>query len=621
MKKVRKIRKNLLFSLIFCLFLLFSSLILISCGETIPIESISFTQSEIELFKGQGTYLTLNVQPNNANNYTLEWTTSDNTIATIDRRGRVETLDYGTAIITCSVVDTDFKATCTVNVTDGQIFNMYVDESSVIKNYYVGQSFVSTGMTVWVQYQSGVEKQVSPEDYQIIVPDVLNVGDILQIVYDDYTYEIPLNVMEDYVTEIAVVSNPLKTEYYIGDSFDSTGLAIELVYASGKTQPLTDYTYSTDPFTYNDNSITLTYQEYSIELPLTIRANHTVSIYSNLQSVIDSASPGDSIMITGTHYNVSSVTIPKSKNLTIYGIVSQDSYTTITPNNDNPAFILVNDVQDDENYQTTIANLNIISRDTNESPLIVLNDEESNLNNFTLTLDNISFNYKNIAISGEKSQTVTNNFENITLNIINCEFISTTSTLSAVYLKGLQNSEINITNSSIDGYNGVTTEDCSDVDVNISNSIIGSDNISLNLINHTRGNISITQSSYLLGFNSIYLNGENNAVTINNSYLTALQDREDLVENCSSVIHIEDGVSNTLQINSSIVTTSYAGDYTNAKLNVVCIEDGQDLKSANNQVIFYNCTINFSDDEKYVINEQTQTSTISETTENTDTEE
>ena len=618
MKKVALTRKRLLISLLFCFFLFSSSLILISCGSTVPVESISFTQSEIELFKGQGTYLTLDVQPNNAKNYTLEWSTSDNSIATINRRGRVETLDYGTAIITCSVVGTDLKATCTVNVTDGQIFNMYVDENSVIKNYYVGQSFESTGMAVWVQYQSGEERQLSPEDYQIIVPDPLNIGDILQIVYENYTYEIPLNVMEDYVSEIAIVSNPLKTEYYIGDSFDPTGLALELVYASGKTQPLTDYTYSSDPFTYNDSSITITYQEHSVDIPLTIRANHTVSIYSNLQSVIDSASAGDSIMITGTHYNVSSVTIPKSKNLTIYGIVSQDNYTTVTPNNDNPAFIIIDDVQDDENYQTTIANLNIISRDTNDSPLIVLNNEESNLNNFTLTLDNISFNYKNLSISGEKSQTATNNFENITLNIINCEFLSTTSTQSAIYFSGMQNSEINITNSNIDGNNGVTLQDCSDVDINISNSIIGSDNISLNLINHANGNITINQNSYLIGFNPIYLNGENVVMTIENAYLTALQDREDLEENSSSVIHLEDSVSNTLQINSSIVTTSYAGDYANAKLCVVCIEDGQDLKSANNQVIFSGSTINFSGDEKFIIDEQTQTSTI---TENTETEE
>lgn len=617
MTKVEKISKTLMISLIFSFFLVLSALILLSCGETIPIKSINFTQTEIELFKGQGTYLTLDIQPNNANKYALKWSSSDSEIATINSRGRVETYNYGTAILTCAVVDSDLKATCTVLVTDGQVFDMYVNEDSVIKNYFVGQSFISTGMTVWAKYQSGVDRQLSPEEYQIIVPDVLNVGDVLQIVYKNYTYEIPLNVIEDYVTDIEILSNPIKTEYYIGENFDPTGLELNLVYASGKTQPLADYTYSQTPFTYNDNSITLNYQDFSIELPLTIKANHTVSIYSTLQSVVDSANPGDSIMITGSHYNVNTVVLPKSKNLTIYGVISQDGFTSITPNNDNPAFIIVDDTEDDKNYQTTIANLSIISRDTNDSPLIVLNDTETNLKNLTLTLDNLSFSYNTLALSGEKSPSE-DNFENITLDIINCQFTSTTSSQSAIYLKGLQNSEINIINSNIDGYNGVTMEENSGVDVNISNTIIDGDNIPLNLIKHTNASITINQNSYLLGFNPIYLNGENNTVTIENAYLTALLDREDLEENSSCVISLKDGLSNTLQIDNTYVTTSYAGDYINATLYIVCIKDGENLKSANNQVTFSGCTINFSGEEKFLIEEESQTSTI---TENAETEE
>lgn len=617
MEKVLKKGKNLIIFLFFSFILLLSSLILISCGETVPVESISFNQSSIELFKGQGTFLNLVIKPDNANNYNLEWSSSDNTVATINSRGRVESVDYGTAVISCNVVGTELTATCTVSVTDGQIIDMYVDENSVIKNYYTGETFDSTGMIVWVQYENNVERQLSEGEYQIIVPSSLKPNDELIVVYGDYEpVHIQLNVIDDYVTEVEVVSEPIKTEYYIGETFDPTGLELQLIYASGKIESINNYTYSEEPFSYNDNSIKINYQDYTLDIPLTIKAKHTVSIYSNLQSVINSASKGDSIMLTGTHFNVESVTIPKSKNLTIYGIITQDSYTSITPNNNNPAFIIIDDVQDDENYQTTIANINIVSRETNESPLIVFNGEgNSNLNNFTLTLDNISFNYKNIAINGEKSETFANNFENITLNIINCEFISTVSTQSAIYFNGLSNSEINITSSNIDGYNGVTTENCDNVDINILDSTINVDEISLNLINYLNSNILINQSSYLSGFKTIYLNGEFNTFTIENSYLTALQNKEDITENSSSIINLQDAVSNTVQVNSSYLTTSYTEEYINATLYVVCIEDGEQLKSSNNQVTLSTCLFNFTGDEKFKINETSQTSTVTENTE------
>lgn len=608
--------KKSLFIVLFFVFTTLSSLLLISCNEKIPIQDIQFTQTELELFKGQGTYLTLKVTPGNANNYTLEWSSSDTSVATINKRGRVETLNYGNAVITCQVVGTDLKATCDITVTDGQIFDMYVDESSVIKDYFVGQSFNNTGMSVWVKYQSGVEKEVSSEQYQIIVPETLNIGDTLKIVYDEYEYEIPLNVIEDYVTDIEVVSNPIKTEYFIGETFDDTGLVLNLVYASGKTEPLTsNYTYKTSPFTYNDSSITINYENYTAEIPLTIKANYTVSIYSNLQSVIDSASYGESIMITGTHYNVGSITIPKSKNLTIYGIISQDSYTTITPNNDNPAFIIIDDIDDDKNYQTTIANININSRDTNESSLIVVNSDNStnNLNNFTLTLDNVTMNYKNIAIDIEKNQTLQNNLENLVFNILNCNFTSSTSTQSAINVVGLQNSKINITNSTIKGYNGLSLIDCLDIDTNISNSIIDSANFALNLTNLSNSNLKIINNTYLAGFNSIYLNGQENLFELSNSYLTASQNKEDVAENCGGVIHLEDAINNTLNITECILTNKYTNEYTNAIINIVLIEDGENNQSANNDITFLDSLLNFNGNgEKFKIDEASLSSTIIE---------
>ena len=492
------------FLTIFLILFSFTSIFtLVSCGDkTIPIETLSFEESEIELFKGQGKYLHLVVTPKNAKNFKLEWSTSNKEIATISSNGKVQSVNYGQAIITCAVKDTDVKATCIVNVTDGQVFDMYVDEYSVIKDYYEGQTFNETGMTVWVRYQSGINKQLSREEYEIIVPETLSIGDKLEIKYKNYIYEIELNVKEDYITSIEVSSPPIKTDYYVGESFDSTGMIVSLVYASGKKIETTDYTLSSSHLSYNDNSIKIIYNEsISCIQPLNVKPNHIVSIYSNLQSIIDSASYGDSIMITGNHYNVDSVVIPKSKNLTIYGAL-QDNLTTISTLN-SPTFILLNDT-DDENNQTTIANLILNSNDTNVSPIITIDETESinSLNNLTLLLDNLTINYNSTAINISatsnplyQNQTI----ENLKIEIKNCNFINniTENTSNAVVLNNVNNSSISINDSNIENNNNcLQIINCNNIKINVSNSIIEGKNNALYIENVNNSEIKIEDNSY-----------------------------------------------------------------------------------------------------------------------------
>lgn len=49
---------------------------------------------------------------------TLDWTSSDNTIATVDGTGLVTCVSEGTAIITCTWVEQDVKETVSINVSD-----------------------------------------------------------------------------------------------------------------------------------------------------------------------------------------------------------------------------------------------------------------------------------------------------------------------------------------------------------------------------------------------------------------------------------------------------------------------------------------------------------------------
>ena len=92
--------------------------------ETVPtrVNSITFNKTTLELAKGAtDTSLTVTVLPEDAENKTLTWASSDNTIVTVSVTGEVVTITgikEGTATITATANDGSSKsASCTVTVT------------------------------------------------------------------------------------------------------------------------------------------------------------------------------------------------------------------------------------------------------------------------------------------------------------------------------------------------------------------------------------------------------------------------------------------------------------------------------------------------------------------------
>ena len=90
--------------------------------ETNPIQLVTqivLSQTTATLVIGENTTLTAYIAPTGATNKTVEWNTSDSSIATVDKDGKISAIKAGTAIITCSTTDgSELIATCTVTVTD-----------------------------------------------------------------------------------------------------------------------------------------------------------------------------------------------------------------------------------------------------------------------------------------------------------------------------------------------------------------------------------------------------------------------------------------------------------------------------------------------------------------------
>lgn len=81
------------------------------------IKSIAFSNSAIDLYVGDAVTISYTITPDNAYDKTLNWTTSDSKIATVNSAGKVTAVAQGTAVIKATAKDnSNQSASCTITV-------------------------------------------------------------------------------------------------------------------------------------------------------------------------------------------------------------------------------------------------------------------------------------------------------------------------------------------------------------------------------------------------------------------------------------------------------------------------------------------------------------------------
>jgi uncharacterized protein YjdB len=87
-------------------------------AATVAVNEISLNKTSLSLNIGQTEDLIATVKPDNADNKSLTWSSSDESIATVDENGKVTAIKEGSATITAKTADgSNLTATCAVNVT------------------------------------------------------------------------------------------------------------------------------------------------------------------------------------------------------------------------------------------------------------------------------------------------------------------------------------------------------------------------------------------------------------------------------------------------------------------------------------------------------------------------
>ena len=84
----------------------------------VAVTGVTLDQTSLSIEAGQTAQLTATVQPGNADNQAVTWSSSDNNVVSVDATGKITANAKGSATITVTTADGGKTATCTVTVTE-----------------------------------------------------------------------------------------------------------------------------------------------------------------------------------------------------------------------------------------------------------------------------------------------------------------------------------------------------------------------------------------------------------------------------------------------------------------------------------------------------------------------
>ena len=95
----------------------------------VPVSGIVLDKTSVELLEGETITLTATVEPSNATDKTVTWSTSDASIATVDNNGVVKAIKVGKVTITAKAGDK--TATCEVTVKPVPVSGIVLDKTTI----------------------------------------------------------------------------------------------------------------------------------------------------------------------------------------------------------------------------------------------------------------------------------------------------------------------------------------------------------------------------------------------------------------------------------------------------------------------------------------------------------
>lgn len=108
--------------------------------DPIPVTGVTLSETELELTIGDTGTLTATVAPEDADDKTVSWSSSDESVATVDQNGEVTAVGAGEATITVTTTDGSKTADCKVTVTAAPVAVTGVELNKTSMELNVGDS-------------------------------------------------------------------------------------------------------------------------------------------------------------------------------------------------------------------------------------------------------------------------------------------------------------------------------------------------------------------------------------------------------------------------------------------------------------------------------------------------
>ena len=120
------------------------------------VKELSLEQNVLNLYETDEAELKVMAVPEDADNQDFVWTSSNDDVVTVDKTGKVTAVSEGKAEVTVTIENyPGLSCTCEVNVTAIKPVSLSIVQMPTEVNYLEGENFISDGLIVNLNYNSG----------------------------------------------------------------------------------------------------------------------------------------------------------------------------------------------------------------------------------------------------------------------------------------------------------------------------------------------------------------------------------------------------------------------------------------------------------------------------------